>query len=292
MKIKIAIQNYLYNSKVTKNLKTYYWEEKTFRSFISFCDKHEVDHIEQINKIVLLDYIGFEKERGLMNSTLNKKIKLVKRLFIYNDIKTDIMTVKTLREKKKTVDSLTHDEIKLLFNYLDDLDDTVGNNYMYKTLYYFLLDSGCRIDESLKIKKENISFDQKVILLQETKFSKERFIDFSNKTKPMLKKCFELSKGEYLFWNISKNRQLNYDSDIQYFYRKIRKETGLIKLTSHRLRHTFASLSIQNGMNLLTLKEILGHENIRTTGRYLHADRNKTKIGHEKYSPFSDPDLI
>lgn len=287
MKIELGINDYLLNSYATKKKNTCIWEEKTFRSFIRFANKHGIESLENLDKRVLLDYIGYEKERGLQNVTLNKKIDLVKRMLQYHEISTNINTVKKLRETKKTVDRLSDDELEQLLEYLNRLDDSVGNNIVYKTIFFFILDSGCRIDETLKIRKENISFKHRTIHLEETKFSKERFIDFSTFTLERLKKMYSLHDGEYLFWNISKNRKLDYNSDIQYFYRKIIKELGILKMTSHRLRHTFASISAQNGMNVLSLKAILGHENIRTTQIYMHANRTKTKDDYNKYSPFS-----
>lgn len=287
MKIEFAIDDYLINSMATKKRNTCIWEEKTFRSFKRFAEKHQIENLENLDKRVLLDYIGYEKNRGLQNVTLNKKIDLIKRMLHYHEISTNISSIKKLRETKKTVDRLSDEELNILLKYLSQLDESIGNNFVYKTIFYFILDSGCRIDETLKIKKANISFKNHVIHLEETKFSKERFIDFSPFTLDSLKKMNSLHDGEYLFWNISKNRQLNYDSDIQYFYRKIIKELRAVKMTSHRLRHTFASISAQNGMNVLSLKEILGHENIRTTQIYMHANRTKTKDDYNKYSPFS-----
>lgn len=285
MKITEGINNYLYNSKATKSIKTYIWEEKTFRSFKSFCVKHRINKLESLNKNVLLDYIGFEKERGLMNSTLNKKIKLIKRFIVYNGVENDLLSVKTLREKKNTVDMLSDEEIRVLFNYLDTLDLSISNNLIYKTLYYFLFDTGVRIDEALNVEINNIDLINKTILLEVTKFSKERIVDFSDNTLNMIIDLINQSKGKYLFWNKNKNRKILYDSDIQYFYRKIIKETGYKRLTAHRIRHTFASIAAQNGMNVLSLKEILGHDNIKTTQRYLHANRTKTKNDYMKYNP-------
>jgi len=287
MKIDTAIQDYLLNSYATKKQNTCVWEEKTFRSFRGFAEKYKIEKLEKLDKKALLDYIGFEKSRGLQNVTLNKKIDLIKRMMQYHEISTNITSVKKLRETKKTVDRLSDDELSLLFEYLNNLDENVGNNFVYKTLFYFILDSGCRIDETLKIKKDSVNFKHRVIHLSETKFSKERFVDFSSFTELSLKKMYEIHQGDNLFWNIDKNRRVDYNSDIQYFYRKITKELGIKKMTSHRLRHTFASISAQNGMNVLSLKEILGHENIRTTQIYMHANRNKTKDDYIKYSPFA-----
>lgn len=288
MKIENAIKEYLMNSYATKKNNTCIWEEKTFRSFIHFALKHKIENTENLTRIVLLDYIGFEKERGLQNVTLNKKISLIKRMLNYNEIDSPIMNIKKLREKKKTVDRLSDDELQLLFQYLNSLDLSNPNNYVYKTLYRFILDSGVRIHEAINIKKCNINFDHQVILLEQTKFDKERFIDFSRFTKVDLLKVYNMHEGDYLFWNINKNRKIDYDSDIQYFYRKIKKESNMQKLTAHRLRHTFASISAQNGMNILSLKEILGHENLRTTQIYLHANRTTTKKDYDRYSPFSN----
>jgi len=288
MELKKAINDYLINSYATKKNNTYKWEDKTFRSFSYFAQKHGIHNTEDLDKNVLLDYIGYEKNRGLENITLNKKISLIKRMLNYHEIASPILNIKKLREKKKTVNRLSDDELKLLLRYLKSLDFKNPNNFVYSTLYRFILDSGVRIHEAINIKKSNINFKHKVILLEETKYSKERFVDFSNFTSKDLLKIYNSHIGDYLFWNILKNRKLDYDSDIQYFYRKIKKEANIQKLTAHRLRHTFASISAQNGMNILSLKEILGHENLRTTQIYLHADRKKTKEDYNKYSPFSN----
>lgn len=287
MKIENAIKEYLMNSYATKKKNTCIWEEKTFRSFMHFTSKYKIEKTEDLTKIVLLDYIGFEKERGLQNVTLNKKISLIKRMLNYNEIETTISNIKKLREKKKTVDRLSDDELESFFQFLNSLDLSISNNYIYKTMFRFILDSGVRIHEAINIKKCNVNFDHQIILLEQTKYDKERFVDFSKFTKDDLFNIYNMHNGDYLFWNIGKKRKIDYDSDIQYFYRKIKKEANMQKITAHRLRHTFASISAQNGMNILSLKEILGHENLRTTQIYLHADRKKTKQDYEKYSPFS-----
>ncbi len=283
-----AVHDFLMNSFAVKNRKTYDWEKKTFQSFLTFSIKQNIRKLEHLNRNVLYDYLGSERDRGLQNVTLNKKLSLVQRLLEFHRIQTDISQIRRLREKKRTVDKLSDEELSILFEYLNDLDINVGNNLVYKTLYYFILDSGCRIDETLHIKKENISLTHRTTLLEKTKFDKQRFIDYSSFVSDMLNELYEKHDGELLFWNLRLNRPLDYNSDIQYFYRKMRKETGMKKLTSHRLRHTFASLSIQNGMNILSLKELLGHVSLRTTQRYLHADRKKTKSDYDKYSPFGD----
>jgi integrase len=173
------------------------------------------------------------------------------------------------------------------------LDDKVPNNYVYKVLYYLLFDTGVRINEALNIKKTNIDYDHNVIHLEVAKYDKERIIDFSSKLKPMITKLSNMHLGNYLFWNLSKDRQLDYDSDVQWLYRKMKLDSPLEfrHITAHRIRHTFASMCVKNGMNLLSLKEILGHENLRTTNVYLHSDRKTTKKDYDEYSALIHNDL-
>lgn len=285
--LKTAIDQYLLNSSITKSDKTYIWEEKTFRSFYRFCQDEHICDLNEISRNLILQFINFERKRGLSAITINKKIDLIKRMTNFHDCTNDSLKIKKMRIPKKVVDRLSDNELSQLLRYLDNLDETNGNNAVYKILFKFILDSGVRIDEALNIKKVNVNTKHKVILLEHAKFMKERFVDYSDFTSKYIDEMLSLHDGEFLFWNIRLNRKLNYDSDVQYFYRKISKELNTKRFTAHKLRHTFASISAQNGMNILSLKEILGHDHIRTTQINMHADRSKTKDDYKKYSPFS-----
>ena len=287
MTIQTGIKNYLADSKATKKLKTYIWEEKTFRSFKRFADRREIKDMEHLDRTVLLDFITSEKLKHLANTTINNKIKLIKRMVIYNGIESNLLSVKSLREKKRTVNDLSNRELIYLFEYVNALDFNVPNNFVYRVMIYFLFDTGVRINECLNIKKKNIDFVNRVIHLEVAKFDKERIIDFSLKLEPMIKRLYDMHVGPYLFWNITKDRQLDYDSDVQWFYRKMKLESPkeFRKITAHRIRHTFASMCSRNGMKILSLKEILGHSDIRTTNVYLHSNRKDTKRDYKKYNP-------
>ena len=62
--------------------------------------------------------------------------------------------------------------------------------------------------------------------------------------------------------------------DIKAFWNRVRKRAGLAGVRLHDLRHTFASLALQNGMSLYEIGEELGHRSVATTKRYAHLDPN------------------
>lgn len=67
--------------------------------------------------------------------------------------------------------------------------------------------------------------------------------------------------------------------------RKIAEENGMLTgLSPHVMRHTFSTLALANGMDLRTLQELLGHESIETTSRYLHPTLTNLKNSIEKFA--------
>lgn len=57
------------------------------------------------------------------------------------------------------------------------------------------------------------------------------------------------------------------------------------KYSSHKLRHTAATLMLQNGVDVRTLQELLGHDNLNTTQIYTHVDNSELRIAAEAQSP-------
>lgn len=288
MNINEAIELFLLSAKAVNNPRTVKWKKMSLNRFKDFCNTiKNIEKLEDLSINLIYEYIAYEKSFTEAVTT-NKKINLLRDFFRMFDYDIGMHKVKSLTVKRKLVDRLSDEELSILFNYLDNLEiSTDNNNLVYKSLFYFLIDSGCRINETLSIKKENINFNNNVIkLVDNIKFEKERFVFFSDFSKPYLKKLFILSDNEYLFNNLRLKRKLDYDSDVQYFLRKTRKELKINGIRPHRLRHTFATISLQNGMSLMSLQRILGHESLKSTQIYLHSDYRTAKNDYDNFSPF------
>ena len=110
------------------------------------------------------------------------------------------------------------------------------------------------------------------------KGNKERTVFFSVETAYLLNKMVnkQPNKIEYLFINRWKNPMTV--SNIQYRFREFKKKVQLARpFTPHVCRHTFATRLVSRGMDMHTIKELLGHECIGTTQDYAHIFDKRAK---------------
>lgn len=140
--------------------------------------------------------------------------------------------------------------------------------------------------EVLKLMWKNVDFEKREIIIVETKDDEDRVV-------PMNPLLFNLlltlksqdGRNEYVFTNPSTGR--HYVEIKRAFVSSCRK-AGIEDFHFHDLRHTFASKLVRNGVDLNTVKELLGHSSIITTQRYLHsqAEQKRTAVnslaGHSR----------
>ncbi|MEM0130895.1 MAG: tyrosine-type recombinase/integrase [Saccharolobus sp.] len=156
--------------------------------------------------------------------------------------------------RKKEVKALTEEEINRVLEACKRARD--------KLIIRLLLDTGLRANELLSIKIKDIDIDNNMIRVRNTKNGEERVVFFTDNTKQILKKYIRgKNLDDKLFY-------ITYDA----LYRKLKRvgEKVGIDLRPHVLRHTFATLSLKRGMNLITLQKLLGHKDIKTTQIYTH----------------------
>jgi site-specific recombinase XerD len=145
---------------------------------------------------------------------------------------------------------------------------------------------------SLKI--SDIDFDRLKVLVRNGKGKKDRYVPLSKHLARGLKTYIESENPKTYLFNGKPDGQAGGDFDSRYSQRGVQwvvkrtaKEAGVIKSVSvHTLRHTYATHLLEDGMDIITLKEMLGHQNIETTLVYLHVSQS----GRNK--PFSPLDTL
>jgi len=141
-----------------------------------------------------------------------------------------------------------------------------------KSIYHYILisvNTGARLSEVANLKWNNVNFHQKQILV-EGKGAKERYIPMPNNLVEYLKGLKK--NGNYVAPGMrSKNR-------VSRQFRFYADKLGLDDYTFHNLRDTYASRLVQNEMPLTVIKDLLGHDNIKTTLIYARiAPENKIR---------------
>lgn len=146
--------------------------------------------------------------------------------------------------------------------------------------------TGLRPSELLRLKVEDIDFDKSTITIRESKTFRDRIVPIHKKASAQLKKylAFREDDGPYVFYS-NKNNPLSL-SRYQYLLRKYSKEAGIKNnVTPYSIRHFFGTEFIANDGDVLTLQQILGHSQIRTTSIYCHFNQKMIKKGYDKACP-------
>lgn len=166
-----------------------------------------------------------------------------------------------------------------------------------KNLFLFAFYTGARLNEILSLTWENINLEERIINISNTKLfntknKKDRIIPINSALLIILSAIKEKTKNknDYIFYRIE-GIKLNSNYVSKKFKKYVRKAGLTEKFHFHSLRHSFASLLHQKGVQLSIVKELLGHSDIKTTLIYSHLTKENLKqavelIGEESQSSY------
>ena len=277
MKLDLLIEKYLSEIKLRHSLGTWRFYISHLGHFATFAKINGVDEVEEVDEALIKNYISSMRLTN-ENITINKNIGCLKRMFKFMNIEFHFLqTLDKFKERNKTFEMLSENQIKEIRSYVKSMNSSKQNNLYYKAIILLLMDSGARIQEILFIEKKNIDLYNYEILLTHTKTKEDRVVYISEYTSNILKEIMnEKHNHPYVLHNYSKDRQASYN-DVVFFLKKLKKILGYKKLHAHMFRHSFATIMINRGADLISLMNIMGHKNLETTQRYLHANKEHTK---------------
>lgn len=136
-----------------------------------------------------------------------------------------------------------------------------------------LAHTGMRKGEALSLRWDQVDFEKGIITLTDTKNNECRHVPMDETVKAILRGMER--RGEYLFPGLKPGKPLVW---VELSFHNALKESGIEDFKLHDLRHTFASNLVMAGVDLMTVKELLGHKTIEMTLRYSHlAPEHKMK---------------
>ena len=150
--------------------------------------------------------------------------------------------------------------------------------------------TGMRVGELVSIKVNDINMNTKTIKIL-GKGNKERMVYFNKITEKRLKLYLKEARGklntkksDYLFLNKLGGRLT--PRGVEYVLDEIMKHTAITKhLTPHMLRHSFATHLLNEGCDLLSVQELLGHESLSATNIYTHITNDRIKSVYLRTHP-------
>lgn len=284
------LSNYLEYLKFNKNYSdnTLLNYEKDISEYLNFLviEHLSLYNIEYSDIRFLLDYYN---KSNLKSVTIRRKISSLKGFYKYlcrnNRVLDNPFNYVTLPKKEKKLPQyLNSEEMIEIFNSIDITDFLGLRNRLVMELLYA---TGIRVSELINIKIEDIDIENKSIRVT-GKGNKERIVYFNDVAKKYLNIYIKESsikrKVNYLI--INNNGYGITTRGVRLIIDKVIKNTSIVKkIHPHTLRHTFATHLLNNGCDLLTVQELLGHSSISTTGIYTHVTTSHIKEVYYKTHP-------
>ena len=227
---------------------------------------------EQINGYLQQLLMGDKPSKSYFKHTVYG----LRFLFRMHDLEDRIIKLPSMKNEAKLPVVLSPNECILLFN--------AGKILKHRVLLAFIYSAGLRLMEVRNLKIRDVDFDRMMIHIQQTKYNKDRYVPLSPLMARGLKKYLTAyNPKEYFFNGKAVGKQLS-AKGVQWPMREAVKAAGISKKASvHTLRHSYATHLLEQGMDVDTLRKLLGHSHLATTLIYLHVARLNNST---QFSPF------
>lgn len=238
------------------------------------------------------DYMGFlSRDRRLNNASRARKAATLRSFYKYLTNKAKLMDVNPVQELDPPRLKKTLPKYLNLNESVNLLESVEGQNavrdFCILTLF---LNCGLRISELVGLNKTDVRGDQLRVL---GKGNKERILYLNDSCQKALqdwiveRNMLTLDNENALFVT-KQNRKRITRAAVHKLVKKHLADAGLdsTQYSAHKLRHTAATLMLQNGVDVRTLQEVLGHDHLNTTQIYTHVD-NESLRAAAKASPLS-----
>lgn len=273
------VDNFLYFLKKELNYSDYTIKnyQLDLTDFFKYVDKSNIDFLS-IENIHVRGYLKYLDTCNLKNSTISRRISALRTFYNYllekGFVKSNIfLNVKNPKLEKKLPNYLNYTEIEELLASIDTRTDEGLERTLLIEMFY---STGCRVGEMVNVKISDIDFSSKTIKVM-GKGSKERIVYYGDYASKYLEDYLKnKDKKGYLFTN-KRGEKLTIE-EVEYIVRDIMKHISIkTHVTPHTLRHTFATHLLNNGADIRTVQELLGHANLSTTGIYTHVSSDRLK---------------
>lgn len=286
-----AFISYLHNVKKTSN-NTEMSYKRDLEKLQNFLSSNGIQAMAEVTAEDLSSYVKYLEEGGLAAATVSRNIASIKTF--YHFLMQEGIVTKDLSEKlkapkieKKMPEIMTPDEVvKLLEQPQGNSPKEIRDKAMLELLYA----TGIRVTELISLKTSDVNMQMDFIICKEG--NKERVIPFGGAAKTALKKylsgareaMIKDKKSNILFANCSgqpMSRQ-GFWKLIKYYAKRADIKADI---TPHTLRHSFAAHLVENGADLKSVQEMLGHSDISTTQIYANLNHNHIREVYAKAHP-------
>jgi len=210
----------------------------------------------------LRGYLLASKKRGLSWSSMNQQQCAI-RLFIGSCLgwKPEDMGLPPRKSEKRVNFVLSASGIHQIIN--------SARPGLEQTLLLFIYATGARSFEAVRLHVSDIQSARMLVRISQGKGRKDRLVPLSLQLLQTLREYYKLNRpGEWLFPSEDQSEPMKV-AEVRTIWNLAKRKAGIAAGGVHSLRHAFATNMLEQGVDLYSLQQILGHSNIQSTARYL-----------------------
>ena len=259
--------------------------DNTINSYkIDLIEFYEINNnLLNVSEDDVFRYLKYLYDRDLNRNSISRKLSSIRTFYNYlvnNDlVKINYFSdISNPKKNKNLPHYLKDDEINKLFS-IPDASTALGQRNLL--IIEMLYATGVRVSELVNIKLKDIDIYNDSIKIR-GKGNKERIVFFGSFCKSALEIYLDEGRKEldkkgsiYLFLNKFGNKLST--RMIRNILNNLTIGTSIEQIYPHMIRHTFATTMLNNGADLMTVKELLGHESINTTSIYTHVTNEQIR---------------
>lgn len=265
--------------------------KKDLEQFFEFCEENKIGKIQNITENTIRHYSMHLNENNLNKSTISRKLSALRGLFNYLVRKEEIpinpiQNISNPKIKRKLPEIINVDSYIEIIRLIEKLKN-YNKQLMIKSIFELLYGSALRVSELCNLNIGDINFEKHVIKIK-GKGDKNRIVPIGeiglNTVKEYLKTKNNFNIKDPLF--VTKSNKRIYSRLVYRVVKKyIAQVSDIAKKSPHILRHSAATHMLDNGADLLAVKEILGHESLSTTQIYTHVSVERLKKSYKSAHP-------
>lgn len=265
---------------------------RDIEQYFTYLQEINLQNISNSNKTTVIAYLLYLQKKGRATSTISRNLASIRSFYQYisknklidHDPTAELESPKV---EKKLPQILSTEEVELLLEQPQCVD---LKGYRDKAMLELLYATGIRVSELIQLDIQDVNIE--LAYIRCNKGTKERMIpigsmaigalkEYLNKSRPLL---IQKEDERALFVNINGSRLTR-----QGFWKIIKQYKNQAQInkdiTPHTLRHSFAAHLLENGADLRSIQEMLGHSDISSTQIYAQIAKNRIKEIYKKTHP-------
>ncbi|MDO4624426.1 MAG: tyrosine recombinase XerC [Enterococcus hirae] len=269
--------------------------EEDLTNFERFLTESGEDDLLKINHLDVRVYLSYLTDEIYSRNSISRKIASLRSFYQYllkeEVIKENPFSYVHLKKKNLKLPRFFYEnEMQVLF---DSVKGEKPLDLRNQALLEVLYGSGIRLSECSNLKLAEIDFDSEVMLIH-GKGNKERYAPLGSFAQDALQEYFEKGRKvlmdkyhkshDYVF--VNHHGEPITPTGIEYVLNQVIKKSSLdSSIHPHMLRHTFATHLLNNGADMRTVQELLGHANLSTTQIYAHVTKESLQKNYRSFHP-------